>query len=143
MPEILEKGTRPMSTATSQEPFESRYVLPPIEEVADSSEEILKKQERIRQLCRQRNAVILAHHYQRPEVQEVADYVADSLRLSQSAAATHADVIVFCGVHFMAETAAILCPDKVVLLPDLRAGCSLAAAITAGELRSWKARFPE
>jgi quinolinate synthase len=132
-----------MSTATSPEPFESRYVLPPIEEVADSSEEILKKQERIRQLCRQRNAVILAHHYQRPEVQEVADYVADSLRLSQSAAATTADVIVFCGVHFMAETAAILCPDKVVLLPDLRAGCSLAAAITAEELRSWKARFPE
>jgi quinolinate synthase len=132
-----------MSTATSQEPFESRYVLPPIEEVADSSEEILKKQDRIRQLCRQRKAVILAHHYQRPEVQEVADYVADSLRLSQSAAATTADVIVFCGVHFMAETAAILCPDKVVLLPDLRAGCSLAAAITAEELRSWKARFPE
>lgn len=132
-----------MSTATSQEPFESRYVLPPIEEVADSSEEILKKQERIRQLCRERNAVILAHHYQRPEVQEVADYVADSLRLSQSAAATNADVIVFCGVHFMAETAAILCPDKAVLLPDLRAGCSLAAAITAEELRSWKARFPE
>ncbi len=73
----------------------------------------------------------------------MADYVADSLRLSQSAAATDAEVIVFCGVHFMAETAAILCPQKTVLLPDLRAGCSLAAAVTAEELRAWKARFPE
>ena len=90
----------------------------------------------------ERNAMLLAHHYQRPEVQEVADFVADSLRLSQTAAKTDADVIVLCGVHFMAETAAILCPDKTVLLPDLRAGCSLAAAVTADELRAWKARFP-
>lgn len=131
------------SSAITSETYESRYNLPPIEEIPDSAEEILAKQERVRALCRERNAIILAHHYERPEVQEVADYVADSLRLSQSAAATDAEVIVFCGVHFMAETAAILCPDKKVLLPDLRAGCSLAAAITAEELRAWKARFPD
>jgi quinolinate synthase len=130
-------------TAVSSETYEGRYTLPPIEQVHDNAEATLAKQERIRELCRQRNAIILAHHYQRPEVQEVADYVADSLRLSQSAAATNADTIVFCGVHFMAETAAILCPSKMVLLPDLRAGCSLAAAITADELRAWKARFPD
>jgi quinolinate synthase len=94
-------------------------------------------------LKKQLNAVILAHNYQVPEIQDVADYVGDSLGLSRQAAATKADVIVFCGVHFMAETAAILCPTKTVLLPDLRAGCSLAAAITAEELRAWKARFPD
>ena len=99
--------------------------------------------DRIERLRHERNAVILAHNYQRPEVQDIADFVGDSLGLSQQAAATDADVIVFCGVHFMAETAAILCPEKTVLLPDLRAGCSLAAAITADELRAWKARFPE
>src|SRR5579864_2641772 len=129
--------------AVSNETYESRYTLPPIEEIHDTAEEILAKQDRVRKLCQERNAIILAHHYQRPEVQEVADYVADSLRLSQSAAATDAETIVFCGVHFMAETAAILCPTKAVLLPDLRAGCSLAAAITAEELRAWKARFPD
>src|SRR6185437_8487712 len=105
-----------MSIASSSTAvFESRYTLPPIESVTDSPAEIADKQQRIRELCRERNAIILAHHYQRPEVQEVADCVADSLRLSQTAAKTDADVIVFCGVHFMAETAAILCPDKVVL----------------------------
>ena len=129
--------------AVSNETYEGRYTLPPLEEINDTPAEILAKQERVRRLSRERNAVILAHHYQRPEVQEVADYVADSLRLSQSAAATDADTIVFCGVHFMAETAAILCPAKTVLLPDLRAGCSLAAAVTAEELRMWKARFPD
>src|ERR1700737_4712592 len=80
-------------------------------------------------LARKRNAVILAHNYQVPEVQDVADYVGDSLGLSHQAAATDADVIVFCGVHFMAETAAILSPAKRVLLPDLEAGCSLADTI--------------
>ena len=122
---------------------EARYTLPVIEDIADSPAETRRKQERIRELCRERNAVLLAHHYQRPEVQEVADFVADSLRLSQMAAQTEAATIVMCGVHFMAETAAILCPDKTVLLPDLRAGCSLAAAVTPEELRAWKARFPE
>jgi quinolinate synthase len=131
-----------MVTIATQ-PFESRYTLPPLEEVNDAPEEIAAKQERIRQLCRERNAIVLAHHYERPEVQEAADFTGDSLRLSQTAAKTAADVIVFCGVHFMAETAAILCPEKTVLLPDLRAGCSLSASITAEELVAWKSRFPD
>ena len=97
---------------------------------------------RIDHLRRERNAVILAHNYQLPDVQDAADFVGDSLGLSQQAAATDADVIVFCGVHFMAETAAILSPDKVVLLPDLEAGCSLAGTITAEQLRQWKAQHP-
>ncbi|MFL5577037.1 MAG: quinolinate synthase NadA [Gemmatimonadaceae bacterium] len=98
--------------------------------------------EEIRTLARERNAVILAHNYERPEVQDVADYVGDSLGLSREAAKTEADVIVFCGVHFMAETAAILSPSKSVLLPDLAAGCSLAASIDAEQLRAWKAEHP-
>ena len=93
----------------------------------------------INQLRRERNAVILAHNYQRPEIQDLADYVGDSLGLSQQAASTPAPVIVFCGVQFMAETASILSPEKTVLLPDLEAGCSLAAGITAQQLRDWKA----
>lgn len=93
-------------------------------------------------LRRERNAVILAHNYQLPEIQDVADVVGDSLGLSQAAARTDADVIAFCGVHFMAETAAILSPAKVVLLPDLEAGCSLADTISADELRAWKAEHP-
>ena len=97
---------------------------------------------RIRELARSRNAVILAHNYERPEVQDVADFVGDSLGLSREAARTTADVIVFCGVHFMAETAAILSPHKTVLLPDLAAGCSLADTITADQLRAWKAEHP-
>src|SRR5687767_9321093 len=97
---------------------------------------------RVRELARQRNAVLLAHNYQLPEVQDVADYVGDSVGLSRQAAATEADVIVFCGVHFMAETAAILSPDKTVLLPDLEAGCSLAATITAKDLQRWKDEHP-
>jgi quinolinate synthase len=132
----------PVTETAAADGFEARYTLPAIEEVTDTAEEILEKQKRVRELAKKRNAILLAHHYQRPEVQEVADCVADSLRLSQTAAKTGADVIVFCGVHFMAETASILCPEKVVLLPDLRAGCSLSAAITAEELRAWKARYP-
>ena len=98
--------------------------------------------EEIRALARERNAVILAHNYERPEVQDVADFVGDSLGLSREAAKTEAEVIVFCGVHFMAETAAILSPTKTVLLPDLAAGCSLAASIDADQLRAWKAEHP-
>jgi len=99
-------------------------------------------QEEVRALARERDAVVIAHNYQRPEVQDVADYVGDSLGLSRWAAATDASTIVFCGVHFMAETAAILSPDKTVLLPDLGAGCSLAASITGDQLREWKAQHP-
>jgi quinolinate synthase len=99
-------------------------------------------QRRIRALAKERNAVVLAHNYERPEVQDVADYVGDSLGLSREAARTGADVIVFCGVHFMAETAAILSPAKTVLLPDLAAGCSLAATINAEQLRDWKTEHP-
>jgi quinolinate synthase len=96
----------------------------------------------IRALAKANNAVILAHNYERPEVQDVADYVGDSLGLSREAAKTDAEVIVFCGVHFMAETAAILSPSKTVLLPDLAAGCSLASTIDAAQLRAWKAEHP-
>jgi quinolinate synthase len=96
----------------------------------------------VRALAAERNAVILAHNYQVPEVQDVAHFVGDSLGLSRKAADTEADVIAFCGVHFMAETASILSPDKTVLLPDLDAGCSLADSITADQLRAWKAEHP-
>jgi len=99
-------------------------------------------QEEVRDLAAQRHALILAHNYQLPEIQQVADYVGDSLGLSQRAAAADAETIVFCGVHFMAETASILCLDKQVLIPDLAAGCSLADSITAEQLRAWKARHP-
>jgi len=98
--------------------------------------------EEVRALAREREAVILAHNYQLPEIQDVADYVGDSLGLSQSAARADSDTIVFCGVHFMAETASILCPEKRVLIPDPEAGCSLADSITAAQLRDWKARHP-
>jgi quinolinate synthase len=99
-------------------------------------------QAEVRALAAERNAVILAHNYQVPDVQDAADYVGDSLGLSQQAAATDADVIVFCGVHFMAETAVILAPEKTVLIPDPDAGCSLAATIDADALRTWKAQNP-
>ncbi len=100
-------------------------------------------QDEVRALAAERGAVILAHNYQLPEIQQVADYVGDSLGLSQQAAASEAEVIAFCGVHFMAETASILCPDKTVLLPDPDAGCSLADSITADQLRGWKAKHPD
>ena len=105
-------------------------------------ENIPALQEEIRALARERDALILAHNYQLPEIQDVAHYVGDSLGLSQRAAAAESGTIVFCGVHFMAETASILCPDKEVLIPDLEAGCSLADSITADQLRGWKARHP-
>lgn len=96
----------------------------------------------IKRLKEQRQAVILAHNYQIGEIQDIADFVGDSLGLSQQAAKTEAKTIVFCGVHFMAETAAILSPDKRVLIPDLEAGCSLAASINADQLRAWKKEHP-
>ncbi len=104
-------------------------------------ENIPALKDEVRELAAARGAVILAHNYQLPEIQDVADYVGDSLGLSQQAAASDADTIAFCGVHFMAETASILCPDKRVLIPDLDAGCSLADSITATQLRQWKQRF--
>ncbi len=107
-----------------------------------SSEEIDRTAAEVRALAEERNAVILAHNYQVPEIQDVAHFVGDSLGLSRRAADTEADVIAFCGVHFMAETASILSPDKTVLLPDLDAGCSLADSITAEQLRAWKAEHP-
>ncbi len=100
-------------------------------------------QDEVRALARERGAVILAHNYQLPEIQDVADYVGDSLGLSRKAAAADADTIVFCGVHFMAETASVLCPEKTVLIPDPDAGCSLADSITAEQLREWKGAHPD
>ena len=107
-----------------------------------SLDNIPAMQAEVRALAAERGAVILAHNYQLPEVQQVADFVGDSLGLSQQAARTDAEVIAFCGVHFMAETASVLSPDKTVLLPDMDAGCSLADSITAEQLRAWKARHP-
>lgn len=99
--------------------------------------------DRIQQLKKEKNAVILAHYYTRPEVQDIADYLGDSLGLSQEAGKTNADIIVFCGVHFMAETAAIISPDKKVLIPAKYAGCSLAESITGYDLREWKKNNPD
>ena len=96
----------------------------------------------IKELRKEKNAIILAHYYQPNEVQDIADFVGDSLQLAQKAAATEADVIVFCGVHFMAESAAILSPDKIVLLPDINAGCPMADMVDAEELREEKAKHP-
>jgi quinolinate synthase len=105
--------------------------------------EVAELKAQVRALAAERGAVILAHNYQVPEVQDVADYVGDSLGLSRQAAAADAETIVFCGVHFMAETASILCPEKTVLIPDLDAGCSLADSIDFDQLAEWKARYPD
>jgi quinolinate synthase len=107
-----------------------------------SPEEIRLLSDEVRALAEERNAVILAHNYQLPEVQDVAHHLGDSLGLSRRAAETAADVIVFCGVHFMAETASILSPERRVLIPDPNAGCSLSDSITAEQLRAWKAKHP-
>jgi len=106
------------------------------------AEDVPALKEEVRALAQERGAIILAHNYQLPEVQDAADYVGDSLGLSRKGAATDAEVIAFCGVHFMAETASILSPDKTVLIPDLEAGCSLADSITPEELSAWQAKFP-
>jgi quinolinate synthase len=116
--------------------------LSPAGEAPLAPEQIERLHTEVRALAEERNAVILAHNYQVPEVQDVAHFVGDSLGLSRQAAATDSDVIAFCGVHFMAETASILSPHKTVLLPDLGAGCSLADSITADQLRAWKAEHP-
>ncbi len=122
-------------------PIELPTLSPPAAPVL-APDQVSRLQDEVRALAQERNAVILAHNYQVPEVQDVAHFVGDSLGLSRQAAATEADVIAFCGVHFMAETASILSPDKIVLLPDLGAGCSLADSITADQLRAWKAEHP-
>jgi quinolinate synthase len=116
--------------------------IQPISPDALSPEEIAALSAEVRALAAERNAVILSHNYQLPEVQDVADHMGDSLGLSREAAATDADAIAFCGVHFMAETASILSPEKKVLIPDLDAGCSLADSIDADQLRAWKAEHP-
>lgn len=124
------------SSATSLKESPSNFGTEPDQKL---NEWLVKE---IARLKEERQAVILAHNYQIPAIQDVADYVGDSLGLSQQAAKTKAKTIIFCGVHFMAETAAILCPEKEVLIPDLEAGCSLADSIDADQLRQWKKEHP-
>ena len=106
----------------------------------------LKKKEyidKIKSLAREKNAVIFAHYYTRPEIQEIADFIGDSLALAQQATRVDAHILVMCGVHFMGETMKILCPDKKVLIPDMNAGCSLADSCKAADLATFKAQHPD
>jgi quinolinate synthase len=110
----------------------------------DMKKEIFSSvQEEIQALKKKRDAIILAHNYQLGEIQDLADIIGDSLRLSQEAAKSSAKVILFCGVHFMAETASVLCPDKTILVPDLEAGCTLADMVSPEEIRAWKKAHPD
>jgi quinolinate synthase len=117
-------------------------MAPPAPPDTAAPEDVAALQGEVRDLARARDAIILAHNYQRPEIQDVADYTGDSLGLSRQGAATDASTIAFCGVHFMAETASILSPERTVLIPDLDAGCSLADSITPEQLRAWQADHP-
>jgi quinolinate synthase len=135
--------TLPMATSASSPGAALPMAPSPALAQTLSLDEIAELKAEVRALAAQRRAVILAHNYQVPEVQDVADYVGDSLGLSRrAAAAVEAETIVFCGVHFMAETASILCPEKTVLIPDLDAGCSLAESIDFDQLAAWKAEYP-
>ena len=115
--------------------IEQGFINEPVDESLD-----LKKE--IRRMCKEKNAVILAHYYTQGEIQDIADFIGDSLALAQQAAKTDADIIMMCGVHFMAETDKILCPDKKVLVPDLNAGCSLADSCKAEDLKNYKEEHP-
>ena len=115
--------------------IEQGFINEPVDESLD-----LKKE--IRKMCKEKNAVILAHYYTQGEIQDIADFIGDSLALAQQAAKTDADIIMMCGVHFMAETDKILCPDKKVLVPDLNAGCSLADSCKAEDLKKYKKEHP-
>jgi len=131
-------GRRPMPLVLTTEA--SRATDQDTEVAAMSRDDLLAGIDRLR---RDRHAAILAHNYQIPDIQDLADFVGDSLELSREAARTDASVIAFCGVHFMAETAAILCPDKRVFIPDPQAGCSLSASVTVDELRRWRGEHPD
>ncbi|MDY6230420.1 MAG: quinolinate synthase NadA, partial [Prevotella sp.] len=110
--------------------------------VTEEIDKSLNLKDEIRRMAKEKNAVILAHYYTQAEIQEVADFIGDSLALAQQAAKTDADIIVMCGVHFMAETDKILCPEKLVLVPDLNAGCSLADSCKAADLKKFKEEHP-
>lgn len=140
--QLSEAHAREASSSTCD--LLTAFPAPPAWKVGDGSlDELRQLQDQIRALARSKNAIILGHNYQLPAVQEIADLLGDSLELARKAQDTHAERVVFCGVHFMAESAKILNPEKQVLLPNLAAGCSLADSITADSLEEWKDRYPD